>query len=278
VTDKQPALFTFHKIREQCEQGGADQWRAFLEFYAPLLLHLLEIYGPSNRESAPIILKRTLLELVASDFERFRSTSRQSEREFLADIRALLLDLALESFAAQEADNSPTGVLDLNKVRGILENLPLLHQQMLFFKLAGYTDATLERMLRIAPRVAEKAFERLQDYAAIQRLDKDRCPWPADWLLILRLAHAAKTENCPPLHQLVRIQDGQVSWYDKEPVEKHAAGCAHCLESWVALCEVGYWRRAAAPVPAAQIEDFLRAIPLERPLAAKKSLLQRLFP
>ena len=28
----QPAItFTFHKVRQQCEQGNADAWRAFVE-------------------------------------------------------------------------------------------------------------------------------------------------------------------------------------------------------------------------------------------------------
>src|SRR5262249_19745319 len=46
----QPELsFTFHKVREQCEQGSPEAWRAFLEFYSPLALHLVSMYLPERR-------------------------------------------------------------------------------------------------------------------------------------------------------------------------------------------------------------------------------------
>jgi len=154
--------------------------------------------------------------------------------------------------------------------------LPLLHQEMFFLKLAGYTDASIERMLRMAPRVAQAAFARLEpDYAAALKLESDRCPWPRPWLALLQAARAKKQETCPQVHQFLRIHDGQVSWYDKEPVEKHVAGCRHCLEAWTALREVAYWRKAAPAITAAQIEGYLSALPL--PAAPKKSFFQRMF-
>jgi hypothetical protein len=48
----EPILFTFHKIREQSEQGKADAWRALLEFYAPMFFRLLEINGAMSRAEA----------------------------------------------------------------------------------------------------------------------------------------------------------------------------------------------------------------------------------
>ena len=53
------------------------------------------------------------------------------------------------------------GGFETEKISQLLADLPLLHKEMLFFKLAGYTDATIERILRMSPRVAEKAFQRL---------------------------------------------------------------------------------------------------------------------
>ena len=177
-------------------------------------------------------------------------------------------------------DSVPAGrileKLGLEKLGKIVAELPLLHQEMLFFKLAGYTDATLELVLRVAPRVAQASFERLPpDFAAARALTSDRCPWPAEWLATLHAARAAKTDKCPELHQFLRIQDGQVSWYDKEPVEKHVASCLHCLEAWTALREVGYWRRAAPGVAPAKIEELLRGLPLAAP--AKPAFLKRVF-
>lgn len=283
VTDHKAVLYTFHKVRERCEQPNAEAWRAFLNFYSPLGLHLLGIYAPDPAE-ARRVWEKTLRALAENNFERFRGASRQTEREFLADVRALLLDTvtgeapggtadAAEAVAPETAGER---LLDPEKLGKLLEGLPLLHQEMLFFRLGGYTDATIEEMLRFAPGVAEKAFARLgPDLSAAQNLEKDRCLWPADWLDILRHARGGKKENCPQLHQFLRVQDGQVSWYDKEPVEKHVSGCLYCLERWTALREVGHWRRAAPAVPPEQIEEFLRVLPVGP--EPKKSLLRRIF-
>src|SRR5277367_4050389 len=117
MPDKQPVLFTFHKIREQCEQGDGDSWRAFLNFYGPLWLGLLTLYLPGDAETHPRVLEKLLTKLSANDFEGFRATARQSEREFLTDVRAMLLDIA-EGFAAPIA-TTPAGdgpAIDLAKV------------------------------------------------------------------------------------------------------------------------------------------------------------------
>lgn len=290
MPDKQPTVFTFHKIREQCEQGDADAWHAFLNFYGPLWLGLLDVYLPADAALHTRALEKLLGALSANDFEKFRATARQSEREFLADVRGMLLDGAEDFCAAAPGHSSAPlpgetpaplpgdadgAAIDGEKLRKLLENLPLMHQEMLFFKLAGYTDGAIELMLRVSPRVAEKAFQRLPEALRAEQEEKNRCPWPAEWLALLREARAGRTDKCVERHQLLRIQDGQVSWYDKEPAENHIAACLHCLESWTAVREVTYWRRAAAPVSTRQVEEFLRPLPLAAP--PKKSLLSRVF-
>ncbi len=126
---------------------------------------------------------------------------RQSEREFLIEVRALLLDLAAQESAAHAVAPQPGDepVIDMEKVEKLLAGLPLMHQEILFFKLAGYTDETIERMLRVAPRVAEKAMERLAPaHGAAQKLDQDGCAWPAEWLALLQHARAAKKKTASP--------------------------------------------------------------------------------
>ena len=297
MTEDTPGLSTFHKVREQCEQANAPAWRAFLTLYSPLGLHLLGMYSP-DRAAAFELWGKTVQSLAENNFERFRATARQSEREFLADVRALLLDIVAQEDGAQEdgaqddglgdangaggktpdgdANTASKGIIDSERLATLLDGLPLLHQEMLWFKLAGYSDGSLEKMLRVAPRVAEAAFARLlPDWGAALKIEQDRCPWPEDWLALLRQARTAKKESCPELHLILRVHDGQVSWYDKEPVEKHVSGCVCCLERWTALREVGYWRRVAPAVSPAQIEDWLRMLPLRA--EEKKSLLRRVF-
>jgi hypothetical protein len=272
----EPVLYTFHKIREQSEQGNADAWRAFLDFYGPVFVRLLEVHAAiPSREALPLT-KKMLAQLTANNFDRLRATPRQSEREFLGDLRGLLLEVALDSGAVQNSQPEAESAFTLEKIGKLLDGLPLLHKEMLFFRVAGYTENTIERLMRMSPRMAEKAFERLAgEYAPARQTDHDRSPWPAAWLALLKQACASKSDNCTPPQEIVRIQDGQVSWYDKEPVEKHVSGCLHCLNAWTAIREVGYWRYAAEPLSASQIGQLLEVIPVEKP-PAKKSFFQRL--
>lgn len=280
MSDKQITVLTFQQVREQCEQGNAEAWRAFVNLYGSLLTHLLEVYSPAAVKASPLIMTKMLASLAEDDFARFRSTSRQSEREFLTDVRALLLDVALDSAGDPVSTDSPqtipSATFSLEAVGKLMDGLPLTHQEMIFLRLSGYTDVSLENMLRIAPVVAQTAFARLEaDYSAATHLEKDRCTWPASWLNLLRQARATKKDNCPDLHQFLRIQDGQVSWYDKEPTEKHVSSCLYCLERWTALRELGYWRRKASPLAAAELEGLIAVLPVAAP--AKKSFLQRVF-
>jgi hypothetical protein len=216
-----------------------------------------------------------LAALTQNNFERFRATARQSEREFLVDVRAMLYEQALAHEAAEaKAAKAP---LDLERAGKIVAGLPLLHQEVLWSKLAGYTDATIESILRTTPRVAHAALDRLDpDFTAARELASDGCLWPREWLALLPQARTLKKDDCPALHQMLRVHDGQVSWYDKEPLERRVAGCLHCLENWAALHEVSYWRRKAPAIPPAQIEEWLRGLPVTV-VAEKKSFLKRVF-
>ena len=266
----EPVLFTFHKIRVQSEQGRAEAWRALLDFYAPVFFRLLEIHGAIRPQEASPIVKKMLAELTANDFERLRGTPRQSEREFLGDLRGLLLGAALDSAASKNSETPANGAFESEKIATLLDGLPLLHKEMIFFKLAGYTENTIEHLMRVSPRVAEKAFERLTaEYEPARHAERDCCHWPAGWLAFLKQARGLKTEHCLPTHQLVRVHDGQVSWYDKEPVEKHVSACLHCLEAWTGLREVAYWRHTADRLSASEIKGLLEVVPAEK-MAAKK--------
>ena len=145
MTAKQTVLYTFHKVREQCEQANPDAWRAFLDFYAPLCLQLLAIYlpddPPEERDASLRVVENTLAALVENNCERFRATDRQSERDFLVGIRELLLETAASHDAAAAAMQQANRALTFEALAKLAEGLPLAHQEMLFFKLAGYTDA-----------------------------------------------------------------------------------------------------------------------------------------
>ncbi len=275
---KKPVWLTFHRIRERCEAGDAQAWRAFLNDYTPVVFELTETYLPTLAQPRERFWGDALGALTANRFEQLRSMSRQTEREFLVDLRAFVLERGAQSPLTSSDDSISRKPTPAEVIR-LLEGLPLVHQEVLFLKLAGYSDATLEQLLRITPSVAQKGLERLAaEYSMNVQSQENRNPWPEAWLEVLGHARAAKKEACPALHQFVRIHDGQVSWYDKEPVEQHVAGCLHCLDRWTASKEVHYWRRKADPIAPAEVQELLSCAGVEWNSARpRQSFLRRAF-
>jgi hypothetical protein len=269
-------LLTFHKILNGCETGDREAWFAFLSDYTPFVVQLARIYLPTQPD--PLLLWREDLAALCNDhFDLLRTFEHQSEREFLAGLRAFFLDRGLAKLDA--VDNPLDGSkLEVETVRRLVSDLPLLHQELVFLKLAGYSDRTLEQMFRIAPVVAEKAFERLQEtYAPWLGRDSDVSLRPRAWLKLVKDLQVAKTDSCPPVRLFLRIQDGQVGWYEKEPAEKHLAQCLHCLEAWTAFREIHYWRAASPPVSSQDIDSLASAIPTSTPNKKPAPFLKHIF-
>ncbi|HEX5481194.1 MAG TPA: hypothetical protein VFZ08_01055 [Terriglobia bacterium] len=268
-------MLTFHKILQGCQEADAEAWRAFLSDYTPLVFKLAQIYMPDGPE--PFALwQQALRELSNDDFRLLRTFESQSEREFLASLRAFFLDKGTPESANVQSSALPE--LTAGRLAALVKSLPLLHQQVLFLKLAGYSDGTLEKIFRITPAVAQKSLEGLDaEYHAALGKQHDRNLQPAAWLRLTQELRASRTETCPPLRQFIRIQDGQVGWQEKEPAERHLSECLHCLEAWTALLEISFWRGAAERRPATEIEALLSGLPVKKQPPESGSFLSKLL-
>ena len=265
---------TFHKTLAGCEQGSRGAWLGFVSSYTPVMLRILGVYAPAcDEEDKRQVWQEGLRLLCADNFQRLRSFGHQSEREFIVDLRAFLLEVVanqMDPVADNRDAPQPTPT--------IVKGLPLIHQLVLFLKLAGYSDGTLEGILRITPTVAQSGLERLQpNYAATLKREDDGGLWPAAWMSLLRHAWADRTDACPPLRQFVRVLDGQTGWNEKESLEGHAVECLRCLERWAALREVTHWLRETTPLPADRLDVFLSGLPVKADSKARMSLLRRMF-
>jgi hypothetical protein len=271
-------LLTFHKTLAGCEQGSRGAWQGFVATYTPVMLRFLGVYAPAcDEECKKQVWQKSLRLLCADNFQRLRTFDHQSEREFVVDLRAFLLE-AVANQLEPAADNRDTPQPTPETVKELLKGLPLNHQLVLFLKLAGYSDNALEGILRITPSLAQNGVERLrQNYAAILKKEHDGGLWPSAWMDLLRHTWADRTETCPPLRQFVRILDGQTGWNEKESLEKHALECLHCLERWAALREAAHWLREAPPLPADLVDAFLSGLAVKTDPGARTSLLKRMF-
>jgi hypothetical protein len=270
-------LVTFHNTLRGCEDGNAESWRIFLSDYTPIILQLAVIYVPDSTRLGEQVWHEVLQTLTGDGFSRLRALEHRAEREFLLDLRGLFLEAAApKQDGADDLASAPRPTL--RAVVELLKGLPLLHQQVLFAKLAGYSDGGIERIYNVTPAVAAQSLERLQtDYAALLRRDQDVCPWPAAWIGVLRDARAAKTDSCSRVREQVRMLDGQSSWYEKELLEQHMVSCIHCLESWAALREIVYWRREAKPRSRDEINHLLSGLRIANDSSTRTPLLKRLL-
>lgn len=269
-------MLTFHKILAGCEAGDAADWRAFVTDYTPLIESLTRVYLPGAGRSERL-WKDALAGLAADDFKLLKSFEHQSEREFLLDLRAFYLGKSQASLdpALDSKDVPPP---TSSSVGETLKSAPLVHQEVIFLKLAGYSSATLEKIFRLTPGVAQTSLARLGE-AYLHSDQADGGASPAAWLKMLSELWAGKTENCPPARLFIRIQEGQIGWQEKDPAEKHVSECLPCLERWTALRELAYWRWTADPLAAAQADELTSALPLNKTAAAAKqaSAFRRLF-
>jgi hypothetical protein len=269
---------TFHKTLAGCEEGSRAAWQGFISSYSPTIFRILSVYRPACGVECRRKAWQDCLRVLSTDnFQHLGTFDHQSEREFVVGLRAFVLETSSNRpDPAADTRDAPEPTPDA--VKSLLKGLPLTHQLVLFLKLAGYSDSTLERMLRITPAVAQSSLERLQEKCVVvlQR-EQDAGLWPAAWMDLLRHAWASHTDACAPLRQFVRILDGQTGWNEKESVEKHAVQCLHCIERWTSLREVAHWLRETTPLPADEVEALLSGLSVKADAGANKSFLRRMF-
>lgn len=273
-------VLTFQKILSGCEAGGPEAWKAFLGDFTPVVFQLLRVYRGLSPAEQEEVWKEALWDLGANHFARLREFAHQAEREFCIDLRAFVLDRCASREGGSDRSRDlpePPGPT-VETVSELLRGLPLLDQEVLFLKLCGYSDATLETLLRITPAAARRGLERLRaQYPPVLGHEADRCLWPAAWGEVLKSARASAREGCLAVRQFIRVQEGGFSWYEKEPVEKHVCECLHCLERWIALREIWHWRSVARARSGQSWDTFLACLPLRSETKARKSLLRRIF-
>jgi hypothetical protein len=268
---------TFQQALVRCEAGDREAWRFFLSNYTPIALRLLDFYLPRIRgDEQEDIWREALAALAAGNYQRLRTFDHLSEREFLMDLRDFLLEFGgarLDPAGDVPGVPRPTA----ESVAALLKDLPFAHQEIVFLTLAGHSDAATEKLSGVPSSIARQALENLEaQYAPVLRREEDTCPWPAAWLEMLGQARAARTPECVARRLLVRIRDGQTTWYEKSPAEEHIAHCLHCLQAWIALREVHFLRDQAQPLTAEKVDHLLSCLPIAAP-AASNSFLRGWF-
>ena len=270
-------MLTFHKMIRGCREGDAEAWGSLVAYTTPVLTRIAKAYTSDSGRVA-VSWQGVLHGLAGHDFTALKEVEAQSDREFFSFLRASILE---QLAAGAKGFSFPDGLdpaAALEDLSGLMREFPLVHQNMVFLHLTGYSDPDIELILRISPAVAQKSVERLNTtFLPDLRHSMETTHWQAVWLRMNRLMRANKTSDCVPIRQLIRILDGQFGWYEKEPIEGHLGGCMHCLEAYVGLHEINHWMQKGTPLTVGQVEALLRGLPVRAKSQGRFSFLKRAF-
>jgi hypothetical protein len=269
-------LLTFHKIIEGCREGDTDAWRSFAAEYTPVLTGVAGAYCsiPVTVETA---WRDVLRGLADRDFAALKQVDAQSDREFFVALRQSLLHQLARGAESEPRSGVTESAAALEALSGLLKQFPLLHRSVAFLVLAGYPEATIEKILRISPAIAMKSVERLNAEFYPELRGGAVTEWQAVWLAMIDRMHAGGSADCVALRQLIRVLDGQFGWYEKDPIERHLASCLHCLETWVGLQEVTHWMRYAVALTPERANELISELPLKAKPKNRVSLFRRAF-
>ncbi len=77
-------------------------------------------------------------------------------------------------------------------------------------------------------------------------------------------------EKCCPERLFARLADGQMSWREREEVERHIENCLHCLDCSARYREVARFFHVLPPAATGDIQDLLETLELPVEESARK--------
>jgi len=69
-----------------------------------------------------------------------------------------------------------------------------------------------------------------------------------------------KTKECLPAKTFLEVLDGRSTWSGREEIERHVAGCWHCIDHFCRLAEVVELLRGVEPLSELEAAPFRAAM------------------
>jgi hypothetical protein len=250
-------VFTCAELVEACLANQDAGWKRFVTDYLPFAGLLLERHYPQLVPRRETLLREVLLRARDQDHQFFRDYRGHSEREFLVHLRGLVLHVLEETEPAVPAPEIP---LSWESFEGSLSGLTALERQVawLFLLCPRAEDAPL--LLRADQPSVTVMLGRAQEQlrAALDH-------WSADLLeqnrhLLAAEARLRQTKDCPDPRAWLRLLDGQITWRDRQDLERHLTACWCCVDRLCRFREVMRLSRLVQPFTETEAEPFAKAI------------------
>ena len=237
-------IYTCYEMVRDCRAGRPEGWEYFLSNYVPVMRRLLVHYSPEP----PNLLERILPVLRRPELSLFQSLEPMPERVFVAELRQRIL--------AEIGSPATESSLELEEVVAAFAPLTLVEKQAVWMETMGYSPAESGTMLRMAPATVEKIRNR-----AAELLRGAVDSWSSGMLAangrqLGRSAAAAGTPKCIEAKVFLDVLDGRMTWRGREEMERHAAGCLHCVDHFSRLAEALELVRGLKPLTATEIQPY----------------------
>lgn len=266
-------VFSFHRMRAACLAGDPAGWHQALATYAPLARQLLGHYFPGLDAAA--LLTQVFREAKADQARLWRTFAGTSEKEFLLHFRRFLLEQGRVARGAP-----PETPLTPESFRALLEPFPPLQREMLVLSFHRYTPEELSAMMKFQAQTTRAAVEQARELLRTQ-LGAAVGPEVAqgDHDALFAALEEQRGKACVPDKTYVRIVDGQITWRDREEVDRHIADCLYCLNRFAEFREVHHFFHTLPPAGEAEVAGLAAALglPAEAGAGKGKTWWQRLL-
>lgn len=263
------AVRTIFAIAEDCVRGERLGWEEFVRDYSGItrgmLLHYFPVLAPEIEDHVAAVFQRAR----ANDSAFFRGLKFANEREFAFAFRDHLFAYG------REVVRRPDPQISLEQVRGVMKDLPVVEQQMLWLFMRGFQEERISPILMHADATARSVKQKAEE--RVHAIVPDAAP---DALVIsaralMEAAEQGKTDSCLPLKTYNNIVNGQVSWRERDVAEEHVESCFHCLDRFTTFQEIVKLLKDQQAASEAETERIVARLDL--PAKRKAGLLARIL-
>ena len=261
-------VITYQTMISGCLKGEAESWREFARQYSPYAVFVLEPSFPELKQEIASHVDRIFAQTRGGDF--FTAFQGRREREFLLHFRNLVWNYGRSLTAVPET------LLDRELLEKITDGFTLLQREIVWISLKGFAAPITCAILMVDAATATEVLKKAN--ANLRRL-VDR--WSENTLAesgrsLLLAVPGWSGKDCLGDSAYGKIVDGQISWRDRDAMERHLRSCFYCVDRFTSHKEVVYCLRKLPAAPKTDVSRILAAVGIgtER---EKKGLLSKLF-
>ncbi len=256
-------------MAEDCARGERLGWEEFVRDYSPMTRSMLSHYvpglGPEIEDHVAAVFQRAR----ANNNAYFQGLKFANEREFACTWRDYLFAYG------REVARLPVPEISIEQVRGVMKDLPMVEQQVLWLHMRGFPEDQIAPILMHADATARSVKQKADE--RVRAIVPDASP---DALVIsaralMEAAEKIKGDACLPLKTFNNIVNGQISWRERDVAEKHVASCFYCLDRFTTFQEIIKEMKDRKPASETDTEKVLAKLDL--PAKRKGGLLAKMF-